>query len=305
MKAQDTLVIVNPYSGTQKKGDILKQIERELTAQDINYDIVFTKGPTHATDLAKEASEAGRDLVLAVGGDGTVNETATGLLKTNTSMGIIPIGSGNGLGRHFGISSNPTVAIRSMLTGGTIGMDVCTANGIPLFNVGGLGYDAAVAHDFALQQTRGFSTYIRIVLSQWFKYRSRKFKIATDELNIKKRAFLISLANGSQFGNNAFIAPNASVDDGLMDVCILEKFPGTAVPFVAFQLFNKMIEQSKYSEIFQTSEITIKQKGKKVHLDGEPYKLGKKITFKVIPGALNILAPKAFLDEQYTQYSFS
>ncbi|HAD97104.1 MAG TPA: hypothetical protein DCG19_06830 [Cryomorphaceae bacterium] len=296
MEPKKTLFIINPISGTRDKKKLVDQIKREVSTAQFDFHIEYTKGPSHATDLAIEAAENQLDLVVAVGGDGTVNETGCGLIHTSTALGIIPIGSGNGLGRHLQISTNPLKAIRSLHEGEVTRIDVCTANDIPFFNVAGVGYDARVAHDFAKKPGRGFITYVQSVLQQWNGYKPSKYKITTPTGSFKKKALLISFANGSQFGNNAFIAPNASVSDGLMDVSILEKFPGRAVPVVAMQLFSKHIEDSRYSDIFRTNEITIKQKSKKVHLDGEPFKLGKKIHFKVLPGALNILAPKVFED---------
>ncbi|MGB0176600.1 MAG: diacylglycerol/lipid kinase family protein [Owenweeksia sp.] len=296
MNPKKTLFIINPISGTRDKSKIVEQIKREVSPSHFDYHIKFTKGPSHATDLAIEAAENKLELVVAVGGDGTVNETACGLVHTNTTLGIIPIGSGNGLGRHLQIPTSPLKAIRSLHESTVTRIDVCTANDIPFFNVAGVGYDARVAHDFAQKPGRGFLTYVQSVLQQWHRYKPKKYRLETPTGSFKKRALLISFANGSQFGNNAFIAPNASISDGLMDVSILDKFPGFAVPMVAMQLFSKNIEDSRYSDIFRTNEVTIKQKSKKVHLDGEPFKLGKKIHFKVLPGALNILAPKVFED---------
>ncbi|MEQ9262832.1 MAG: diacylglycerol kinase family lipid kinase [Owenweeksia sp.] len=296
MNPQKTLFIVNPISGTRDKAKLIEQLKSEVSRAQFDYHIEFTKGPSHATDIAMEAAENKMDLVVAVGGDGTVNETACGLIHTDTTLGIIPIGSGNGLGRHLQIPTNPLKAIRSLHESKEMQIDVCTANNIPFFNVAGVGYDARVAHDFAQKPTRGFLTYVQSVLSQWHRYKPKKYKLQTPTGSFKKRALLISFANGSQFGNNAFIAPKASISDGLMDVSILDKFPGFAVPMVAMQLFSKNIEDSRYSDIFRTNEVIVKQKSKKVHLDGEPFKLGKKIHFKVLPGALNILAPKVFED---------
>jgi len=292
-------------SGTSNKAKVVKEIEKRLNPDLFDFDINFTQGAGHATDLAKTASDNGVKIVVAVGGDGTVNETATGLIHSNTSLGIIPVGSGNGLARHLQIPMDYQKAIHYLNESEKTAIDICMANDIPFFNVAGVGYDALVAHDFAQKEGRGFTTYIQSVLEQWFKYRPKKFTIKTETGKYKTKALLISFANGSQFGNNAYIAPDASLDDGLMDVNILYNFPGLAAPIVAFQLFNKDIHRSRYSETFRSGAVSIKQKGKKAHLDGEPFKLGKKIYFKVLPGALNILAPKVYLDEQSPKYTVS
>ena len=280
-----------------------KLIERHLPEERFNYLIEYTRGPYHATDLARGAASDGFDLVIAAGGDGTVNETASGLIHTDTALGILPLGSGNGLGRHLQIPTNISKSIQSLSESDIMKIDVCMANDRPFFNVAGVGYDALVAHDFASREGRGLLTYIISVLRLWFKYQPRKYKIKTQQGSFKRRALMISVANGSQFGNNAWIAPSARLDDGLMDVCLLSKFNSLLAPMVAYQLFNKTIEDSKYLEHFRTAEFQIKQKSKIAHLDGEPFKLGKKIHFKVLPKALNILAPKVFLDELNAEYS--
>lgn len=280
-------------------------IEKHLPEEEFNYGIEYTVGPTHATDLASSAAQDGFDLVVAVGGDGTVNETASGLIGTNTALGIIPVGSGNGLGRHLQIPVNPSKAIQTLRESELMKIDVCTANGRPFFNVAGVGYDALIAHKFAQMESRGFSSYIISVLNQWFKYKPKKYIIKTEQGKFKKRALMISMANGSQFGNNAWIAPNARLDDGLIDVCMMTKFHTMAAPVMAYQLFNKSIDDSRYLETFRSAHFSIKQKSKIAHLDGEPFKLGKKIKFKVMPKALNIFVPKAFLNELHTEYSLS
>ncbi len=305
MSASKTLFVVNPVSGGKNKTRVVKEIEKNLDPGLFDFDINYTRGPGHASDLTKTAVDNGIEVVVAVGGDGTVNEVATGLVHSNATLGIIPVGSGNGLARHLQIPMNYTKAVQILNESGKTTIDICTANDIPFFNVAGLGYDAIIAHDFAKSEDKGFISYLQSVVAQWFKYRPKKFTIKTEDRKYKTKALLISLANGSQLGNNAYIAPDARIDDGLMDVSILYNFPGLAAPIVAFQLFSKSINRSRYSETLRLSEVTIKQKGKKAHLDGEPFKLGKKIHFKVLPGALNILAPKVYLDERPSEYTLS
>lgn len=305
MTPKRTLIIINPISGTKNKVFIERLLERYLSADRYNYGIEYTLGPTHATDLARSAAKDNFDLVIAVGGDGTVNEAAAGLINSNTALGIIPIGSGNGLARHFSIPTSVHKAIASLDDSDIMKIDVCMANGRPFFNVAGLGYDAEVALSFSQSSGRGLSAYIANGVRQWIKYSPRKFKISSSRGSFKRKALMVSLANGSQFGNNAWIAPEARIDDGLLDVCILHSFPGIAAPKLAYQLFSKHINQSPYLESFQTRELTIKQKSKIAHLDGEPFKLGKKIHFEVMPKALNIFAPKDFLNGVNTAYSLS
>ncbi len=298
MKKPRILAIINPISGTRSKASVEKWLHLQFPAGDFDFEIKYTRAPNHATDLAKEATDNQTDTVVAVGGDGTVNETAAGLLHTETALGIVPVGSGNGLGRHLKIPSQTEAAIKMLAHSRPLKIDACTANGKPFFNVAGLGYDAAVAQGFAEGKRRGFLGYAHIAIKQWFHFRMPKFDLHYDDKSLRTKALLISVANGSQFGNNAWIAPDAKLDDGKMDICVLRKFPHISVPLTAWQLFTKTIANSRYAKHFRTSEITIKQKGEMGQLDGEPMKLGTKIHFKVLPKALNILAPKIFMDEK-------
>ncbi len=291
MAQKNWRIIINPTSGTQRKDKLLEQIKKHLTQARVNYEFAFTKGPSHATELAREAAELGTTAVIAVGGDGTVNETACGLLHSNTALGILPVGSGNGLGRHLKIPLQPEKALQCLLQCEVMKMDVCTANDHPFLNVAGVGYDALVAHEFAMRPQRGFHTYARTVLEHWFKYKPKTYQLEVEGQSLTRKALMVTMANGSQYGNNAFIAPNARIDDGLMDICVLRGFPASAIPFVAYRLFSKAITDSRYTEFFRVSEFQVTQKSKKVHLDGEPYKLGKEIHFKVLPGSLNVLVP--------------
>ncbi len=303
MKSLRTRIIVNPISGTNSKTNIRALLQKHLSASLYDYEISYTKGPTHATELAAEAVEKNFEVVMAVGGDGTVNEVATGLVHSDTALGIIPSGSGNGLGRHLKIPSTPLPAMKALNTAQPVAIDVCSVNDHPFFNVAGVGYDAQVAHDFAASGSRGLATYTQIVMGSWFSYRARDYRLSLNGEVLDRQALMITVANGSQFGNNAYIAPDARLNDGEMDITIMSKFPAMAVPLMALQLFSKEISHSRYTELLKASELVITQADQKIHLDGEPYELESPLHFKVLPGALNILVPKAFLDEHPTEYS--
>ncbi len=305
MSGKKLIFIINPISGTKNKSAILKQIAKRIPNYVSEYEVFYTHGPSHATDLAKKAVKAKADIVIAIGGDGTVNETASGLLHSNTLLGIIPTGSGNGLSRHLGIPTNVGKALRSLKNSEPFCMDVCTVNGIPFYNVAGIGYDAKVAHDFSKKSKRGFGSYLQSIVRLWFSYKPKSYQLKFDGIKLKTKALMVSFANGSQFGNNFYIAPNAKLNDGLMDIAILKKFPDLAIPIFTYQIFKKKIDESKYSDMFQAKEVFVKQKSEKIHLDGEPFQLGKSLHFKVLPGALNILAPKEFINERQSKYSLS
>ena len=303
MPPQKVVFIINPISGNRNRSSIQQQIEKRLPNYVSDYEILYTEGPSHATDIARDAVLKKVDAVIAIGGDGTVNETASGLLHSDTLLGIIPTGSGNGLSRHLKIPTNIGRALKTLQNSAPFKMDVCTVNDIPFYNVAGIGYDAKVAHDFAEKSSRGFATYVNSVFSLWASYKPKKYKITIDGNSIKTKALLVSFANGSQFGNNFHIAPGAEIDDGLMDIAVVQKFPDVVIPLFAYQVLNKKIDQSKYADLFKASEVFVKQKSSKIHLDGEPFKLGKKLHFKVMPRALNILAPKDYIDERQSKYS--
>lgn len=301
-KQYKTLVIINPISGTNRKDAVEKQLGKLLPFTNFEHKIAFTDAAGHATELAREASSQNYDAVLAVGGDGTVHETAEGLINSRTALGIIPSGSGNGLSRHLQIPNNVAAAVGALSESEIMPIDVCLANGKPFFNVAGIGYDATVAREFAEKPTRGLFTYVQTVMEEWFAFEPQTYTLTTPEGQMQREALMVTVANGSQFGNNAYIAPKALLDDGLMDICILQKFPHAAIPAMAYQLFSKGISQSRYSECLRTSDLRISQQGEMAHLDGEPVKLGKDIHFKVLPRALNIFAPKVFLDELRTKH---
>ena len=222
--------IINPVSGVGKQKGIEELIKTNLNHDIFDCEVSYTKAAKHATELAKEATEKNMDFVIAVGGDGTVNEVAKGLIHTNTTMGIIPMGSGNGLALHLNIPVEPIKAIQLINTCHVRKIDTCTANGIPFLNVSGIGFDSHIAHKFANAGTRGISTYLRLIISEWWNYSNRKYTLSYNNETLETEAIMISFANGTQFGNNFLISPNSLDNDGLLDICILKKFPPIKIP---------------------------------------------------------------------------
>lgn len=286
------LFMVNPISGTGKRKDIERLIDLHLDKEKYNYRIMFTKSPGHATEISKKAAEEGIEFVIAVGGDGTVNEIATGLVGTNTTLGIIPTGSGNGLSRHLKIPMNLRRAIAVINRGKIMKMDTATINELVFVNVAGVGFDASVAKKFAKSGKRGFANYLKITTNSYKDYRPRKYTLVIDGVTIKRRALLVSFANSSQFGNNTSIDSGASVDDGFIDVCIVGKIPYWKTIFLAPLLFMKKFDQTRYVEIIRAREVKVKRKkGKGIHLDGDPMQIRKNFTMKINPLSLNVLIP--------------
>lgn len=294
------LFIVNPASGTSgKKIYIQSLIKRRLDLNTYDYKIVKTEYVGHATELAKAAANEGVDIVCAVGGDGTVNEVARGLLHSKTALAILPSGSGNGLARHLRIPTEPQMAINVINKGVVQPMDYGKVNDKPFFCTCGVGYDAFISQKFAQSDKRGPVTYIENVLNTSLKYNPETYdvEIVTGDDNECKhetfKAFLISCANASQYGNNAYIAPDASVRDGMMDVIIIEPFSAIEVPQLAIQLFNGTITKNSHIKTFKCRKLNIhRSKTGAVHYDGDPVEMGEDVSVELVPGGLLCVSPQ-------------
>ncbi len=289
---KEIVFIVNPVSGVLKKNNISDLIESNLDHSKFSYSIAYTEYPGHATEICREKASSGTDIVIAVGGDGSVNEIARGLVGTETILGIIPAGSGNGLARHLKISTTFRKAIDVINEQKIIRIDTGSINDRLFVSIAGIGFDGLVAARFAKNKKRGFLTYLRIVTELYPGYRPRKYSITYDGKLIKTRALFITFANSDQFGYHTSIAPEAKVDDGLLDVIIMQKPMMIELPFLASLLYWRKIDSSKHTEIFKASELIIRTKKKRwVNIDGEAEKLGKKLKVKINPHSLNVLVP--------------
>jgi YegS/Rv2252/BmrU family lipid kinase len=286
------LFIINPISGIGRQKQIDQLIGRTLGDASLDIEIRYTDKPGDATLLSRDASEKGYHIVAAVGGDGTVNETAAGLVGSETALAIVPAGSGNGLSRHLRIPMNLRKALEIIREGHTVKIDTATLNDQLFVNVAGVGFDASVAKKFAVAEKRGFSTYLKITTSSYLAYKPRKYTLEIDGKVIKRRALLVSFANSSQFGNNTSIDPAASVSDGFIDVCIVKKIPFWKTFFLAPLLFLKKFDRTRYIEIIRAKEVILRRKkGKSTHLDGDPKIMGKELTMKINPLSLKVIVP--------------
>ncbi len=286
------IFIVNPVSGVGKQKGIEKLIAKHLDASAFEYSVVYTGKQGHASELSRDAANQGFDAVIAIGGDGTVNETAQGLIGSETAMGIIPTGSGNGLSRHLKIPMNPAKAIRILNNFKTAKIDTATLNDNLFVNVAGVGFDAKVAKEFAKAGKRGFGTYFNIATSAYAAYKPRTYHMMIDGQEVTRKALMISFANSNQFGNNTSIDPNAKLDDGFIDVCIVSKVPYWKTVFLAPLLFMKKFDQTPYVEIIRAKEVElVRKKGKSGHLDGDPFVAGKNVHLKIQPLSLKVIVP--------------
>ena len=284
------LFIINPKAGTKSKTHLPSLIQQHIDATQFEVAITYTKAPLHATALAKEAVKNGVDIVIATGGDGTVNEVMQGLLHSDTSLGILPFGSGNGLARFLGVPMNHVQALQFINNAKSVLIDTCRLNEHAFVNVAGTGFDAHIGDVFSHTKGRGFSTYIKLSIKEFYKYKPQEYQLAINGEILVRKAFMISFANTSQFGNNAHIAPEADIQDGLVDVCIMKPLSILDLPQVVYAIFNKSIHKSNYVEIIKCQNATItRANADAIHIDGEPTLAAKNLDVKVVPGSLKVL----------------
>lgn len=278
--------IINPISGTGKQKGIEDHIKKYLN----NYDIVYTKKSGDATILSQNAIKDNVDAVIAVGGDGTVNECSKALIGSNTALGVIPCGSGNGFAYHLGVKRTTEEAIKQLKNTSIQSIDTCTANSTPFVNVSGIGFDAHIANLFLTLTDRGFLNYVRLVFKE-LSYKAKEYTITYNDTTRKVKAFMISFANASQYGNDAKISPLADIQDGLIDFVILKEFPKWKIPFLLIKIMKGKAHLSKHIEIIQAKKMEIIADNTLLHLDGEPYKAENPIRIELIPRSLKILMP--------------
>ena len=287
------LFIVNPISGSRRKRNLPKLIDELIDKRKYKVTIALTEYAKHAAEISFKGVQDGYDIIVAVGGDGTINEVASQMINSKATLGIIPGGSGNGLARHLNIPLSPTRAIELLNIGIETKIDTVTVNKKPFVSIAGVGFDALVAKKFANSPRRGFLTYFKIVTNEFFNYKPKKYTLYFDDGPfIKQRAFFIAFANSNQFGYNTKIAPTAKLNDGKIDICIVQKPNVFQAPVVANLLLLKLIDKSPLVDIISTSEVVIKRKKNRViNIDGEPVKLAKDLHIKVIPLSLKVIIP--------------
>jgi YegS/Rv2252/BmrU family lipid kinase len=287
------LFIINPISGMGKGKGIPHTLERLPEYRRVSYDTVFTRYAGHARELVQEVRESGKYThIVVVGGDGTVNEVGGALCGSDIAFSVVPIGSGNGFARHLGYSIFIHRALRQVLIDRYARIDVLTINGKYSLNVSGVGFDAEVAHEFSTQKFRGIFSYIYAAVKLWFRYSEKSYKIVSEGKTMRMNCFILSFANTSQYGNNAYIAPLASVCDGLMDICILKR-PAffEMVWFILSFVSAKLYKVSYFKEI-QCREAIIDGDIGRIHIDGEACTMQPPLHVKVHPGALKVVVPK-------------
>lgn len=298
---RDLMVIYNPNAGTRAGETTIDMIEEEARAlryrtteeelQAYRIDLRFTEHSGHANLLAREAVEKGYYGVLACGGDGTVNEVAAGLCGSSTALGIIPLGSGNGLARHMGIPLTIPGAFKVISEDRILISDYATANGRPFFCTFGVGFDAKVTEKFTQLPGRGLKTYLKAVVEEYFNYKGDNYTIICNGKRLTEKALIVAVCNASQYGNNAYIAPTASIKDGLLDVTIIHQGNLLENTKAAIEMLSGLTGKTTSSTTFRTPSLRIERTSKgAVHFDGEPAMLDNEIDIQCQHGGLHLFS---------------
>ena len=293
-----TLVIINPISGTGNKNNVPALVEDALMSNESEVTIKLTERAGHATEMAQQAVSDGFDSVVAIGGDGTINEVARAVARTPVVLGIVPSGSGNGLARHLHIPMNVKDALALIARNHVEQVDYCMVNDRPFFCTCGAGFDAQVSHKFSEAGTRGIVTYIKTTINEFFKYHGENFKIHIDGNLIEEHAFVVACCNAAQYGNNAFIAPQASMQDGLIDVTLIHNFNLINGALLGARLITKQIEHDKHVSIFRGRDIIIERdKDDIIHIDGDPMLMPRRLEISCVSKGLNVIISPTAIDK--------
>ena len=301
---------MNPISGTQNKAGIPELIEKTIDHDQFSYELRMTEYAGHASEIAREAMEQGVDIVVAIGGDGTVNEVARAIVHSQTALGIIPCGSGNGLARHLLLPMNLKKSIEIINSCEIHELDYGIINGHPFFCTCGMGFDAFVSHKFAEAGKRGPITYVENVLREGLKYKPETYEIQDETGTTRAKAFLISCANASQYGNNAYIAPQASMSDGKLDVIIMEPFDVLEAPQISIDMFNKTLDKNSKIKTFKTQHIHVSRKEPGlIHYDGDPVMTDADVDISIVSKGIKMVvnphADKSHRQPNMVQTAFS
>ena len=289
-KKKEITFIINPISGTRSKDEIPNIIEAVLDHEQFTPELRFTEFAGHASEIAQACAEEGKDIVVAVGGDGTVNEVARSLTHTNTALAIIPSGSGNGLARHLCLPLDAKKAVETINVCKIEEFDYGVINELPFFCTCGMGFDAFISLKFAEAGKRGPITYVENVLKEGLKYKPETYEVEDETGASTYKAFLIACANASQYGNNAYIAPGATMKDGEMDVIIMEPFDALDAPQMAADLFMKTLGNNSKIKTFRTKQLHIhRNQPGAIHYDGDPIMTGEDIDVHIEHQGINIL----------------
>lgn len=288
--------IVNPFSGISKKGNLKERIETHLDLSQFSYELCYTEYAGHAITIAAEAREAGYDMVVVVGGDGSVNEVAQSLIGSDTILAVLPGGSGNGFAMHIGMGRNVNKAIQKLNTGKILTIDTCKMNEKAFVNLAGVGFDGMVANKIRKSTLRGFWAYFKHSIIAAFTYQMQEFEIEIDGKNFKKSCFIFEVANAPMYGYGFELVPTAKFDDGLLEILFLKKVPKWRYLLSGWRFFNKSMHKSSLAESFQAKEVRIKPSIFPIgaHIDGEGFLLEEDLKFTILPASLKVMVDKDY-----------
>ncbi|HRG58033.1 MAG TPA: YegS/Rv2252/BmrU family lipid kinase [Bacteroidia bacterium] len=293
---QTYLFIINPKAGARSKENVKDLILQKAAEKNKIVEVVFTTHAGHAYDIALQADENKYKVIAAVGGDGTINEIGRGLIHKSIALAIVPMGSGNGLARFNKIPLKVKIAIEVALTGKATAMDVIKLNDFLSFNVSGIGFDSAVAHEFQHLQKRGFWGYFKLVLKQAFHFKPIEVNIdlfnGEHQKKLKDKLFLLAIANSNQFGNNAIIAPAADTSDGKFNLVLVKPFSFLFMPYYATMMFLNKFDKIGNVLSFESNFCIVNSENLAWHIDGEPVHLASPIEIKILPLAIQIIIPQ-------------
>jgi diacylglycerol kinase (ATP) len=302
------LFVVNPNAGRKKAGDIVNLIRRELPG-DNYYQVSIWEDKNEFKNITELIHSKKFSDVVAVGGDGTVNRVARELVHTPVRLGIVPVGSGNGLARSIGINMDPRLALKAITCGLTVRIDVGLVNGQVFLCTSGVGFDAHIGKLFASSVKRGLQSYARITAREIFRYRAKHYTLKFGQRQLERKAFLITVGNAGQYGNDFFIAPQADLTDGQFHVALIKPFnPVTLFP-ILWKVLRKRAHESRSIETFTTDKLIIERSvPDAIHYDGEPGEEPESVEFRIIPRGIEVICGKSFLGpaaRQKAKHDFS
>ena len=285
-----SLFILNPFAGVIPVNFIISE-ELKRRKNELSY---FKSLSIDESGSRIKQSFEKYDIFIAAGGDGTVRTVASELIGTNKILGVLPMGSGNGFAKELGFRTNIRSLLNDIKKGDQLSVDVIRINNMICLNVAGIGLDSFVAHSFDKLITRGFWSYAWVTLVNFIRLKPVHVEICIEgEEPISEDLFVLTIANTRQFGNNAFIAPDARPDDGIIDIVLLKPFPKFLAPVFIYRLFRGTIKDSKYVKYLKTDKtIIIKSPEKRFHIDGEPVELTGDISVTITKNALSVLKTK-------------
>ena len=285
------LAIVNPFSGSKKKEKIVSRLQRELNNNSISFDFLYTQYSGHGKEIAQNAILNDMDTIIAIGGDGTINEVSSQLIGSKTKLGIISLGSGNGFARHLKVHKSLDESIQIIKNNTPILVDSCKVNQQSYVNIAGIGIDGKVAYLTRNNSKRGLWPYVKATISAGFSYGAFEAELCYDNKCIYGKYKAIVIANGPLYGFNFQIAPQASVQDGLLDVMLFEDASFLKYSFELPKFVSGKLDKSKSVVNFKTKELKVVLKEKQyTHVDGEGlYSDALEYNYSINPKSLKIL----------------